>query len=128
MITVLQPNEVFVFGSNTRGAHGKGAAKQAYRDFGAKWGIGEGLTGQSYAFPTLDGRLRQLPVQDLVASVKRLYACCAAHPNKRFMLTKVGCGLAGYPEATMRGLFREPPHNLVLPEDWKGLTSTANVL
>ncbi len=118
MITTLKPNEYFVFGSNTRGAHGKGAARQAYIDFGAKWGVGEGLTGQCYAFPTLDGRLRKLTVPELRASVERLYACCAAHPEKRFLLTKVGCGLAGYPEDLMHGLFSEHPHNLILPKDW----------
>ena len=119
MITKLEPNEIFVFGSNLAGRHGAGAAKQAHDFFGAEYGVGEGLTGQCYAFPTLDGQLRRLPIAALEDSRDRLYRCCNANPDKRFLLTKVGCGMAGYPEDTMRGLFTDPPANLILPEDWR---------
>lgn len=54
-ITQLAPNEVFVFGSNLQGMHGGGAARLAYREFGAEWGQGVGLFGQSYAIPTMQG-------------------------------------------------------------------------
>ena len=54
-ITELKPNEVFVFGSNLAGAHGGGAARMAYRHFGAVWGQGVGLQGQSYGIPTMHG-------------------------------------------------------------------------
>ena len=54
-ITSLEPNEIFVFGSNLRGMHGGGAAYVAYRKFGAIMGQGVGLQGQSYAIPTMQG-------------------------------------------------------------------------
>ncbi len=125
MIMKLAPNEIFVFGSNTAGRHGRGAALQALQQFGAVYGVGEGLTGQTYAFPTLDGsngKLIQLPHCALQASRDRLYECCEANPGKRFLLTKVGCGLAGYAEFEIVSLFSYPPHrpeNLILPEDWE---------
>ena len=98
MITKLAPNEIFVFGSNTAGRHGRGAALQARQQFGAVYGIGEGLTGQCYAFPTLDGsanQLRPVNTHQLRESRNLLYKTCATNPDKRFLLTKVGCGLAG---------------------------------
>lgn len=117
-IQVLQPDEVFVFGSNLAGRHGKGAALQARVKFGAKAGVGEGLTGQTYAFPTLGHRLEKRSMEDLAASRDRLYDTCRAYPQKRFLLTKVGCGLAGYEESAMRELFRGAPGNVVMPEGW----------
>lgn len=120
MITELQDGEVFVFGSNLSGRHGAGAAKLAREKFGAVYGVGEGLRGKSYAFPTLDFDLEKLPLAELGISRDRLYRTCWAYPKLRFMLTKVGCGLAGYPEELMRELFYfDSPFNLVLPEDWR---------
>lgn len=118
MITSLEPNEVFVFGSNLAGRHGAGAALQARLQWGARWGVGEGLTGQCYAFPTLDRDLDKLPLSDLTQSVTRLYETCQQHADRVFLLTKVGCGLAGYDESVIRELFVHPPHNLLLPVDW----------
>lgn len=119
MITALATNEVFVFGSNLAGAHYGGAARQSWQQFGARIGDGEGLTGQCYAFPTLDGELAQLPFSRLEQARDRLYESCRQNPDWRFLLTKVGCGIAGYDEAQIRGLFADPPANLVLPEDWR---------
>ena len=119
MITTLKDNEIFVFGSNLAGRHGAGAALQAKKQFGAKNGVGEGLTGMAYAFPTLGKKLEQLPMSSLQASRDKLYSKCAEHPKTRFLLTKVGCGLAGYPEADMKALFTNAPANLIMPDDWK---------
>ena len=119
MITKLEPSEIFVFGSNLAGVHGAGAALQARRQFGARLGIGEGRTGQTYAFPTLDENLQKRNIADIELSRDALFRCCAEFPYLRFLLTKVGCGLAGYPEAQMRALFTEHPENLILPEDWR---------
>lgn len=119
MITALAPNEIFVFGSNLAGRHGAGAARQAYECFGAQMGCGEGMTGRSYAFPTLNWHLAKRSIEAIRHSRDVLFDCCRAHPNKRFLLTKVGCGLAGYPESEMRALFIDPPENLILPEEWK---------
>lgn len=132
-ITELEPNEVIVFGSNTAGIHGAGAALQAYREFGAKYGCGEGLCGQSWAFPTLDKGLRKVHMHELVASRDRLYAAAEEYSHLTFLLTKVGCGLAGFPEEEMRALFsrqeehpvgvimpyKQRPANIILPEDWR---------
>lgn len=120
MITHLSANEVFVFGSNLAGRHGAGAARQAHLEFDARMGVGEGLTGQCYAFPTLDEKLNQLPEGRLEEARDTLYEVCEQNPDKCFLLTKVGCGLAGFPETTMRALFSNPPGNLILPEDWRG--------
>jgi hypothetical protein len=120
-IMQLEPNEVFVFGSNNKGKHSRGAALQARLQWGAKWGVGEGFTGQCWAFPTLDGsngQLSQLPIGAMEASRDRLYDACRQHTHKIFLLTKVGCGLAGYPEELMQGLFVDPPSNLKLPLGW----------
>lgn len=120
MITKLEPNEVFVFGSNTAGQHDGGAALQALEQFGAEYGVGEGMTGQCYAFPTLDERLSKVSSQSLEVSRNLLYACCKANAEKRFLLTKVGCGIAGFAEQGMRALFTNAPDNLMLPEEWMG--------
>ena len=118
MITALKPNQIFVFGSNLAGIHGAGAAKQAREQFGAQLGVGEGLTGRSYAFPSLDKTLRIRTWAALWASRDRLWACCNANPGKEFLLTKVGCGIAGYPEAKMKDLFYDAPANIIKPLDW----------
>jgi hypothetical protein len=119
VITELKPHQVFVFGSNLAGAHAGGAARQAYDQFGAVWGDGEGLRGQSYAFPTLDKDMQKRKYSDLLRSRTRLYQTCEGMARHEFLLTKVGCGIAGYPEEFMKKLFAHPPKNLILPEDWR---------
>jgi len=119
MITKLKENQIFVFGSNLAGRHAGGAAKQAHKDFGAEWGISRGRTGQSYAFPTLDKEMNQLPIEELKNEVKYLYEYCEGNKDQTFLLTKVGCGIAQIRESVMKSLFTNPPKNLVLPEDWK---------
>lgn len=117
-ITVLAPNEVLVFGSNIKGHHGGGAARQAFDDFGAKWGVGEGLEGQSYAFPTLDAYYKRVSNTRLHSSRLKLYECAERHPDKRFLLTKVGCGIASFDEEKMRKLFANAPKNIIKPYGW----------
>lgn len=118
MITKLKQNEIFVFGSNLAGRHGKGAALQAVRKFGAIYGQGEGLQGRSYAFPTLDENFQQRTLAELEFSRTLLYEECEKHPHLQFLLTKVGCGLAGYSEEVMKKLFEQAPGNLVKPKGW----------
>lgn len=124
MITELKPNQVFVFGSNTKGRHGKGAALQAHKQFGAEYGVGEGLCGLNkccYAFPTLNHYFQKVRVTDLVESRDLLYHVCRENPDKEFLLTKVGCGLAGFSEDKIIWLFTvvSQPSNLILPEEWR---------
>jgi hypothetical protein len=119
VITKLEPNEIFVFGSNLAGRHAGGAARLAREKFGAQEGIGEGLTGQSYAFPTLTADFEKVSHAALVRSRDRFFATARAHPDKVFLLTKVGCGIAGFREEEIRPLFENAPGNVVLPEDWR---------
>jgi len=118
MITQLKDNEIFVFGSNAAGLHRGGAAKQAIDQFGAEWGVGEGITGKCYAFPTLDSELNKRSKKELELSRDLLYHACDQNKDKQFLLTKVGCGIAGYHESAMRELFNNPPVNLITPSDW----------
>jgi len=118
MITELKDNEIFVFGSNELGEHIGGSAKQALEYFGAINGIGEGLQGQSYALPTLNRTFQKRSRNKLRTSVYKLYLTCKQNPEKQFLLTKVGCGIAGFSEEYMKKLFRNAPSNLLKPENW----------
>ena len=124
-ITQLTANEIFVFGSNTRGIHGRGAALQAMKCFGARPGVGEGLTGDCYAFPTLNAdyvlRILQLNKRthgELWKSAEKFIQFATAHPDLTLLLTKVGCGLAGFSEEYMKSFFVDTPSNVVKPEGW----------
>lgn len=95
-ITALLPEEVFVFGSNTMGRHGKGAAKTALK-WGARMGHGEGLSGSTYGIPTKGTDLRRSLPLDVIDRHVRLFSDFAkANPLKTFLVTEIGCGLAGY--------------------------------
>lgn len=112
-INSLKENEVFVFGSNLAGMHGGGAARAARLHFGAVMGQGVGIQGQSYAIPTMQGGVDTIRpyVDDFIA-----YAC--QHPDQRFLVTPIGCGIAGFePEdiAPLFGAAREMK-NISLPE------------
>jgi hypothetical protein len=119
LITRLNPNEIFVFGSNQRGAHAGGAARLATEEFGAQEGVGEGLTGRCYAFPTLSANFEKVSRSSLEASRDRFFATARQNPDKTFLLTKVGCGIAGFTEDEIRPLFKNAPANVILPEDWR---------
>ena len=120
----LEDNEVFVFGSNAAGVHGSGAALHARKYFGALIGIGEGLFGSSYAFPTLNAdsrgglNLRKRSDEELRTSVAEFFQVAINYPGMVFLLTKVGCGLAGYSEEYMKSLFVNSPPNIVKPKGW----------
>ena len=114
-ITELQPNEVFVFGSNLQGMHGGGAARIAYREFGAVMGQGVGLQGQSYAIPTMQGG-----VETIRPYVDAFIDFATVHPELTFLVTRIGCGIAGFTDDEIAPLF-EHAHgvaNIVLPEGW----------
>lgn len=113
MITELNPNEFFVFGSNMNGHHSGGAAKQAHESFGAEWGIAEGLTGSTYAFPTLEREMTKRGIKALERSRDRLYATARSLPEYKFLLTPVGTGIAGYDYTTINELFKDLPENIV---------------
>lgn len=113
-ISLLGENEVFVFGSNIHGMHGGGAARYAYEHFGAEWGVGEGLTGRCYALPTMEG------AENFRQAVVRFTTCARENPALRFLVTPVGCGIAGYAPETVAPWFKEASEleNVCLPEDF----------
>jgi len=119
-ITTLEANQVFVFGSNLAGRHGAGAALLAKRRFGAKNGIGEGLTGRCYAFPTKGRNLEVEPMCSLQVAAQRLHFCVMDNRDRHFLVTKVGCGLAGRTPEQMAPIFedvaKEP--NVSLPREF----------
>ncbi len=112
-------DQKFVFGSNLSGIHGGGAAKAAHREYGAKWGVGEGPTGQCYALPTVREQIAgPLPLVEIQAAVERFLHHAATHPEDKFLVTRVGCGLAGYTDEQIAPMFRDAPLNCSLPELW----------
>jgi len=115
-ITALQPDEVFVFGSNLAGSHGGGAAYVAWRKFGAIMGQGIGLQGQSYGIPTMQGG-----VETIKPYVDELIAFAKEHPELFFYVTRIGCGIAGFRDEEIAPLFsaaRTVP-NICLPESFQ---------
>jgi hypothetical protein len=114
-IDSLEPGEVFVFGSNASGAHGGGAARFALDRFGAIWGQAEGLQGQSYGIDTMSG----LAVFEEQA--RRFVAFAAEHPELRFLVTEVGCGIAGYRPVQVAAFFTGAGENVVLPESFRAV-------
>lgn len=105
-----------MFGSNTLGRHGKGAAKDAYTYFGAIYGQGEGLQNRSYAIPTKDGKtLKTLPLETIQEHINNFIDFAISRPDLTFVVTPVGTGLAGIDPKLMRAMFpKEPPQNVVL--------------
>ena len=114
-ITELKPNEVFVFGSNLGGFHGGGAARIAMQKFGAVWGQGVGLQGQSYAIPTMQGG-----VETIKPYVDEFIVFAKAHPELTFYVTRIGCGIAGFQDSEIAPLFADAISvpNIVLPRQW----------
>ncbi len=100
-ITSLGENEIFVFGSNLEGMHGGGAALLAYEQFGAVWGQGNGLQGRSYGIPTMHGG-----VDAIAPYVDEFIAFALEHSELRFLVTEIGCGIAGFAVEEMAPLFR----------------------
>jgi hypothetical protein len=105
-IIELRPWEVFVFGSNLAGRHGAGAAWMAATKFGAQLGVGSGLTGQCYALPTKDSELKTLSIPIIDTFVVGLSLIVRLNPEKLFLITAVGCGLAGYKPEDIAPLFK----------------------
>ena len=117
-ITKLEPNEIFVFGSNRAGIHGKGAAKQAVK-FGAVYGRDDGFTGgQTYGICTKDRKLRTLSLLEIEIGVRRFIRHAKMNTKLTFLVTPIGCGLAGYKPKQIAPMFEEASHllNVVLPK------------
>ncbi len=129
IITTLQPNEIFVFGSNLAGRHGAGAAKQALK-FGAKYNTGVGLCGNTFAIPTKDKNLKVMPLDTIKKYVDCFIELAQLAPLrfKTLYVTKIGCGLAGYTPKDIAPLFKEAINinNIHLPlEFWQILNENS---
>ena len=130
IIEELKPDEIFVFGSNMNGAHMGGAALVAYESFEATWGESEGLTGRSYAIPTLDENMEKVSEGDLEASIDKFIDFVLNNQQLTFYLTKIGCGIAGWDIEDVKRIFwkviedykPDPecslPANLIIPKEF----------
>lgn len=114
-IVSLKPDEVFVFGSNLQGSHGGGAARVAAEKFGAIWGQGVGLQGQSYAIPTMQGG-----PETIEPYVDQFIAFAMEHTELFFYVTRIGCGIAGFKDQDIAPLFADALslENVCLPESF----------
>lgn len=114
-INELEENEIFVFGSNLPGLHVGGAANVAHNKWGAVWGKGVGLHGQTYAIPTMQGGLDTVKpyVVDFIEFARK-------RNDLRFLVTPVGCGIAGFEAQDIAPLFREATtlENVLLPKSF----------
>ena len=106
-ITNLNDNRIFVFGSNLSGRHGKGAAKTALK-WGAKWGQAKGLQGRTYRIPTKDASItRTLTINEIKTFIDEFISFAKEHPELTFLVTPIGCGLAGLRPREIAPLFKE---------------------
>lgn len=114
-ITELSKCEIFVFGSNLECHHYGGAARTAYEKFGAEWGVGDGPTGRCYAIPTMFRN-----IEDIRPYADKFVEYAKAHPQNRFLLTRVGCGIAGFKDIDMAKIFEDCINvpNITRPEGW----------
>lgn len=114
-IDTLEKDEVFVFGSNLAGRHMGGAARAAHMKFGAEWGIGVGKTGQSYAIPTMQGG-----VETVKPYVNQFIEYARSNPDMKFLVTRIGCGIAGFKDEEIAPLFKDAlsVSNIYLPREF----------
>lgn len=110
--------EIFVFGSNLAGRHGKGAALFALKNHGAIYGQGHGLQGNSYAIPTKDKNIKTLKLEviEQYVIIFRLFAI--NNSELTFNVTRIGCGLAGYKDEQIAPMFIGYPDNCKLSKEW----------
>ena len=111
-IDSLEKDEIFVFGSNLEGKHLGGAAKAAHNRFGDQWGVGVGLTGKSYAIPTMQGG-----IETIKPYVDQFIEYAKEHQEKKFLVTRIGCGIAGFKDEEIAPLFKKATSlkNVYLP-------------
>ena len=113
-IRQLRPGQIFVFGSNGRGAHYGGAARTAVVQYGAIMGQAEGLQGESYAINSMDG------LEVLAQQARRFIVFAKDNPELTFLVTRIGCGIAGYSPREVAPLFAAAVNveNIWLPQDF----------
>ncbi len=122
-IRELQSNEIFVFGSDLKGYHCGGAAKLAFDSFGAVWGAGNGLNGQSYAIPSMFSN-----TDAIEPYVNQFINYAINHSELTFLVTRIGCGVAGFKDEQIAVLFKRALAlaNIILPESFVRILMTTN--
>ncbi|MCD8029915.1 MAG: hypothetical protein LUF85_03545 [Bacteroides sp.] len=120
-ITHLEPRQIFVFGSNEAGHHGGGAARLAFVKWGAQWGKGTSLHGKTYAIPTMQGG-----VETIRPYVDEFIEFARNHPDLTFLVTEIGCGIAGFTPQQMAPLFTKAKdeNNIWLPRRFREVLQT----
>ena len=119
LILSLKSNQIFVFGSNTEGRHGKGAARVAMK-FGARYGEATGPQGRTYAIVTkeLSKGCRSVPLELIAEQVTEFLEYARSEPELEFLVSPIGCGLAGYRPEEIAPMFAERPENVRLPKSF----------
>ena len=128
-ITELKDNEVFVFGSNQAGRHGAGAAKLAMK-WGAEYGKGFGIAGKTFAIPTMNARIsRTLSIKNIGKYVEGFLNFATLYPKLTFLVTEIGCGLAGLTPKEVAPLFLPCLNmiNVYLPKSFHRILQHMNV-
>lgn len=122
-ISLTKKNQIFVFGSNLAGRHGKGAALAAYKNYGAEYGVGVGRTGRCYAIPTKSQLFMTLPLPRIWNYVDDFIEYAKKNPKLEFLVTPFGTGLAGYDHKDIMIMFEERilPNNIIFPQVWLDL-------
>jgi len=116
----LNQGWVFVFGSDLAGRHGAGAALLAALHFGAQRGVGFGWTSESsFAIPVRTGQLETLPIKAIAVAVIGFVGDAQMNPNRKFWVSRVGCGAGGYPDKEIAPLFQRAPRNCSFVSEWQ---------
>lgn len=110
---------VYVFASNLKGIHSTGAALQARRFFGARMGVGEGITGRSYALPVKSDPNHCLSAAQIQENIAAFLELARNTPRRQYMVTRIVCLPAGLRDARMARLFADAPPNCFFPPAWK---------
>ncbi|ANF81470.1 hypothetical protein A3K93_04215 [Acinetobacter sp. NCu2D-2] len=119
IIKSLPENTVFVFGSDMAGQHNDGAAKTAVEHFGALQGVGRGWSGQSYAIPTMNEHLQQMPLSQIQHYINDFKIYTKNHPKIQYFITSLGCGIAGYKIEEIAPMFKGISRNVILPQSFR---------
>lgn len=118
-IKLSDPHLVMVFGSNLAGRHGLGSAVSAKKYFGARYGAGDGFSGRSYGIPTKDEHIKTRSLEAVTNSIYSFTAFSSLYRRYTFLITRVGCGLAGFHDEDIAPLFAGVGDNCILPTQWR---------
>lgn len=117
---LIEPREIFVFGSNLAGVHGAGAALHARQHYDAQLGVSSGFTGNAYAIPTKTFDIsKSLPLEEINNSVALMKHTARAYPELSFKVTRIGCGLAGLLDKDIAPMFKGSPYNCIFDSKWE---------